>query len=657
MILRAAPVIALSLLGGTESLRDTGAPPPGSEERAVPNDNRIPAGLLSNGVLELELEARAVRWYPETEAGPAIPVYAFAELGQPARIPGPLIRVPAGTEIRVSVRNTLPEPMRLRGLHDLEPGVADSVVVAPGATIRLRLRTSAPGTYYYSGRTGPLPPRPIGGSTRDAPLTGALIVDPPGAVNPPNDRVLVITTWADTLAALGIKSEYADRIMRREGFGRDRWVVMAINGLTWPHTERLHQTVGDTVRWRLISPSVFPHPMHLHGFYFDVDARGDGRLDTLYTPAQRRTVVTEWMLSGTTMAMTWVATRAGNWLFHCHFVPHISDALRLTPATAAGSSAHGAHAEHGMAGLVMGIHVAPARHARQSREPRARRQLRLFVTERPQAWEGHSALSYVLQRGAVPPARDSVLPAGSTLVLRQNEPAQITVINHSTQATAVHWHGIELESFYDGVGGWSGWGTRLAPMLVPGDSFIVRLTPPRAGTFIYHTHASEGTQLAAGLYGALVVHPENARPDTTDRILLFSISGPTDHGLPAINGMPAPQPIELRAGVRHRLRVINIAPLESPRVQIMLQGTVQQWRALAKDGADLPRHRAIWQPAELSPHPGETYDFEMLYARADSLSIVVTSVGTIAARTAARARGLPSSSVPRIVLEVPLLVK
>ncbi len=39
----------------------------------------------------------------------------------------------------------------------------------------------------------------------------------------------------------------------------------------------------------------------------------------------------------------------------------------------------------------------------------------------------------------------------------------------------------------------------------PGDSFVAEFVPPRAGTFIYHTHANEQLQMGSGLYGALVV--------------------------------------------------------------------------------------------------------------------------------------------------------
>ena len=63
--------------------------PERASERALPNDNRVRAGRLHAGVLTLRLEAREADWYPEDSAGPAVPVYAFAEAGKPVTIPGP----------------------------------------------------------------------------------------------------------------------------------------------------------------------------------------------------------------------------------------------------------------------------------------------------------------------------------------------------------------------------------------------------------------------------------------------------------------------------------------------------------------------------------------------------------------------------------------
>ncbi len=100
---------------------------------------------------------------------------------------------------------------------------------------------------------------------------------------------------------------------------------------------------------------------------------------------------------------------------------------------------------------------------------------------------------------------------GPTLVLRRGEPVEIALVNELPEATAVHWHGMELDSYYDGVHGWSGAGARVTPIIEPGATFVVRFTPPRTGTFIYHTHLHDHRQLPAGLYGALLVVDPGSR--------------------------------------------------------------------------------------------------------------------------------------------------
>ena len=54
-------------------------------------------------------------------------------------------------------------------------------------------------------------------------------------------------------------------------------------------------------------------------------------------------------------------------------------------------------------------------------------------------------------------------------------------------------------------GGWGGAGEQMAPPIEPGQAFIARFVPPRAGTFIYHTHWHNFLQLTGGLYGPLIV--------------------------------------------------------------------------------------------------------------------------------------------------------
>ncbi|HVT40634.1 MAG TPA: multicopper oxidase domain-containing protein [Gemmatimonadaceae bacterium] len=626
-------------------------------DEAVANDNRHPAGHLVDGVLTIQLEAREVLWYPEEKPGASIPLYAFGEAGEPARVPGPLIRVPAGTRVHATVRNTLTKPLRLRGLQDRSSGMLDSIVIAPGATEDFQFRVDVPGTYYYWGRTESnfRPPGP--GNIRDGQLVGAFIVDPAGTRPWPGERVLVITLFNDTLSSLGVKAERAQRVLRRELIPPDNWFTVTVNGRSWPHTERLAYAVGDTVRWRVINAAGAPHPMHLHGFFYDVDARGDAQRDTIYTPGQRRKVVTETIRGGSTMAMTWVPTRPGNWLSYCHLVPHIDPALRLTQQVAHDASAPMNHAEQGMAGLVMGIRVAPAKGMTVAAAEAPRRRLRLFINQREHVYGDQPGLSYVLQDGPIPPAPDSIRIPGSTIILHQHEPTEITVINHTSQETTVHWHGLEVESLYDGVGDWSGAGNRLATPIARGDSFVVRLTPHRAGTFIYHTHLDEATQLVSGLYGALLVLPENAPPDTTEHLFLFAVGGPSDEARATVNGSEAARPIELRTGIAHRFRFINISPLDERLVRLSGGSELQEWRALAKDGADLPSTQATPRPASVVLQPGETFDVEILRQRPESLTMEITSPGSIASRWAAIRRGARGSAIPRVVTSIAVTVR
>lgn len=50
-------------------------------ERVVPNDNRVAAGKLRNGALDIHLEAREGRWFPDGDDGPSAVMPMFAELG------------------------------------------------------------------------------------------------------------------------------------------------------------------------------------------------------------------------------------------------------------------------------------------------------------------------------------------------------------------------------------------------------------------------------------------------------------------------------------------------------------------------------------------------------------------------------------------------
>jgi len=290
------------------------------------------------------------------------------------------------------------------------------------------------------------------------------------------------------------------------------------------------------------------------------------------------------------------------------------------------------HAIDGMSGLVVGVTVLPRGHAAPP-ESRAVERVRVVAQERAGFYGSREGLGFVTVDGSSEPARDSILIPGAPIVVTRGTPAQVTVVNRTSNPTAVHWHGIELQSFYDGVAGWSGAGTRTAPMIAPNDSFIVRFTPPRAGTFIYHTHADDMFQVARGLYAPLIVLEPGERWDpATDHVLMIGGAYEKDAYVVALNGSTSPRPLELRAGITHRFRVINMTVDEEADLSwfasaLASDSTLVSWRAIAKDGANLPNRMATARSATLHIAPGETYDFEITPRSGDS-RIVVTSVST-----------------------------
>jgi hypothetical protein len=97
---------------------------------------------------------------------------------------------------------------------------------------------------------------------------------------------------------------------------------------------------------------------------------------------------------------------------------------------------------------------------------------------------------------------------------------------------------IELESYNDGVPGWSGQSGQIMPPVLPGKTFDVNFTPPRAGTFIYHTHGHDSRQLVSGMYQRAGCTEKGAKFDpSVDHICCWVQAGP---GSPAaeMNGRP-----------------------------------------------------------------------------------------------------------------------
>ncbi|WP_148210155.1 multicopper oxidase domain-containing protein [Candidatus Korobacter versatilis] len=545
-------------------------------------------------MLTIHLELRSGLWRPEAEDGPELFVQAFGEEGKPAQVPGPMMRVPAGTTIHATVKNTLKVKAILYGLHARPGDAKDSFELKPEESREVTFAAGDPGTYFYSARTSTdypdLPPL-----RDDAQLNGAFIVDDPRDTTP--DRVFVINT-------MFVKGEVFHPTIE----------ILSINGKIYPFTEPLEYTEGEAVRWRVLNPGVSEHPMHLHGAFFNLLSVGSAEKEAKYAPGERQSVVTEDMVRASTMMMEWKPPHEGRWLFHCHFHAHISHDERVPVMIDNIDAAPPKHEHHDMmmsdmAGLVMAINVKPRADKKPAPMVAAARKVDLVVE--PTTDQGKSPTFSCSVREGKKIVASQEKAMGPPIVVTRGEAVEITVLNHLKVPTTIHWHGIELESYYDGVMG-GGSGSQMTPAIAPGESFVAKFTPNRAGTFIYHTHAATPEQLSGGVYGALIVlDPGQTYDPEHDRLLVI---GTRDADFYAkritINGSESPNDVALLAGVKYRLRVINMAPELMADLQFGTAEHPATWRAIAKDGAALPARLVKSGDAKLHIASGETYDFE-----------------------------------------------
>jgi FtsP/CotA-like multicopper oxidase with cupredoxin domain len=161
---------------------------------------------------------------------------------------------------------------------------------------------------------------------------------------------------------------------------------------------------------------------------------------------------------------------------------------------------------------------------------------------------------------------------GPTLEAVEGERLRIYVTNRLPEPTTVHWHGVILPNGMDGVAGLN---QRPIP---PGETYAYELTPRYPGTFMYHPHYDEMTQMALGMMGMFVVHPRRPRGPRVDRdFALMTHEWRIDVGArrPDPNAMddfnvltfnskafPATEPLLVGKGERVRIRLGNLSAMD-----------------------------------------------------------------------------------------------
>ena len=206
--------------------------------------------------------------------------------------------------------------------------------------------------------------------------------------------------------------------------------------------------------------------------------------------------------------------------------------------------------------------------------------------------------------------------SGPTIEAVEGDRVRIYVTNRLPEPTTVHWHGLILPNGMDGVGGLN------QPYIQPGETFRYEFPLLHPGTYMYHPHVDEMTQMGMGLMGMLVIHERNPqrRVDRDFAIMLSEWYVPTgarrpdpremtDFNVLTMNSkaFPGIDPLVVRTGDRVRIRFRNLSAMDNHPIHLhgysfMITGT---------DGGRIAE-TAQWPETTVLVPVGSTRDIEFV---------------------------------------------
>ncbi|WP_340693199.1 copper resistance system multicopper oxidase [Hyphomonas sp.] len=102
------------------------------------------------------------------------------------------------------------------------------------------------------------------------------------------------------------------------------------------------------------------------------------------------------------------------------------------------------------------------------------------------------------------------------LRFREGDEITLNVKNNLEVDTSIHWHGLLVPFYMDGVPGVS------FPGIKPGETFQYKFAVPQNGTYWYHSHS--GLQEQLGHYGPIIIDPKGPDPISCDREYILVLS-------------------------------------------------------------------------------------------------------------------------------------
>lgn len=248
--------------------------------------------VIENGVKVFELTATELQW----ETSPGVFVNAMAFNGT---VPGPEIRVARGDKVRIILHNDMSQPtvLHFHGLtvpNDMDgvPFITQDPILPGGFFVYEFDVVDPPGMYVYHSHFNST--EQVGKG-----LYGAFFVQPK----------------ADDWGSLYGTNIAVEHTM----FLGDGPTGFVLNGKEFPATQPIVATLGDNVLIHLSNDGSQIHPMHLHGYHFQVVAEDGFVLD----PANRYMADTLAVAPGQRFDILVEAEYPGVWAYHCHILPHV----------------------------------------------------------------------------------------------------------------------------------------------------------------------------------------------------------------------------------------------------------------------------------------------------------------------------------------------
>ncbi|QIZ67019.1 multicopper oxidase family protein [Geobacillus subterraneus] len=265
-----------------------------------------------------------------------LPVYTYN-----GSVPGAQIRVKQGDNVKIVLKNELPEPITIHwhgypvpNNQDGVPGVTMDAI-KPGETFTYEFTATVPGTYWYHSHQK-------SAEQVDKGLYGTLIVEPKNEEKVDRDYTLVLDEWMSDPDAEshmdmnmsgmdhsnmnnGNSSDNQQMDMSSMGHDMNMYDIFTINGKSGSAVKPLKVKKGEKVRLRLVNAGYMSHKLHLHGHEFKIVAT-DGQ------PLKDPQPIKDELLNiapGERYDIEFIANNPGEWLLECHGDMEGTDGMKV----------------------------------------------------------------------------------------------------------------------------------------------------------------------------------------------------------------------------------------------------------------------------------------------------------------------------------------